>query len=289
MKNNLVRLLLFCSLIFFIKCTGDVEYEDKENSSILGHRGSGANGFSATNEFKENTLVSVVNGFQIFDGVEIDIQASLDNTIWLYHDSKIENHETSNLICIPQSTDQEIFELNQFLTDSSKFTALEEIFIYHTENNLEKYISLDVKGWFDSDCFPERNAPAEYHIKMANEVVRLIEAYGIEEYVIVETDYKTFLDQVKKNNPDVPCYLLAYDNLKQKADKAIEKSYQGISFNFRDSSLTDKNVDYLRENDLKLQLWTPNSKEAIDRALSFDPDFIQTDNTSAVQQLEDKE
>jgi len=262
-------ILLFAILIH----AGCGTVEEKTNhpeTLIIGHRGSGI----TSAEFQENTLASVVNAFQSLDGAEVDIQCSLDGTIWLFHDAGLPGND---MLCLPQASDQELEKMANEIPGYT-LTRLEEIMQYMIQMEETPVLSLDVKGYFPNGCFKDNNAPHFYFDMMAESFFQLLELYPLQSHIIIETDYDYFLDLVKKNEPLIELYLLGYHDFRERLEKALERSYHGISHSFRDEYLTHEEIELARQNGLKVQLWTINTAEEMELALSWNPAFIQTGN-----------
>ncbi len=59
----------------------------------------------------------------------------------------------------------------------------------------------------------------------------------------------------------------------------LKAGYAGIAFKYKfKEELTPDHIALIRRKGLKIQLWTVNSPEDINEALSINPDYIQTDN-----------
>jgi len=252
-------------------------------TKYLGHRASG-NGKTVINNkiVYENTFAAVVEGLKIFDGIEIDIQMSKDNTIWVFHDSKLpQNSKTDSLICIPQSFDWQIDSFN--VSADSKIPRLSDVFDYVKRENIEKPISLDIKGYFDSDCFAHNSADNKYFERFARQLSQLFRTYNLYAFVMLETDYTYIFDCLKKTDPEINCYLLAYNNFDTKIDIALKNNYAGVSFNFSDTSVNAAKIKAAQAKGLKIQLWTPDSETLLLQAKAMNADFIQTNNLNFKQ------
>jgi len=269
--NNFTGIFLFLISACFISGCSNAEVETEyPETRILGHRGSGL----TSEEFQENTFSSVINAFERLNGAEVDIQCSKDGTIWLFHDADLPGNK---LLCVPGATDKEIEELANKM-DNYTITRLEEIFEYMFHMEEIPIISLDVKGHFPNGCFDTDNAPNPYFDLMAESLSNLLSKYPIQNNVLVETDYVYFLDIIKNKEPQLDIYLLGYRDFRERIEKAINKGYQGISYNFKDEHLTREEIELARQNGLKVQLWTINTEEDMEVALSWKPAFIQTGN-----------
>ena len=74
---------------------------------LLGHAGMGLsieNSFYHDNSLESIELALSINGC---DGLEVDVQMSLDNSLWLYHDPNLETQTNLNG-CISCKTDKEL-------------------------------------------------------------------------------------------------------------------------------------------------------------------------------------
>lgn len=277
---NCIYMIVLCISFLVLSCENKPGMKG-EKLLFLGHRGSGANVYSgkAAGLANENTLNAIKEGCQYLHGAEIDIQMSADSTIWLWHDDLFAYSEDSVPLSIPAMTDAEI---NQIIGSQSreKITSLHDVLIYLNKLPEKKYISLDVKGYFPY-C-PNLNGK-KYLTTLAAQLTKLIQTCHLTHQIMVETDYQVFLDEMKKQLPEVNCYLLGYTDLISKINKAKEKGYDGISFNASDSSLNFRNINILKREGLKIQLWTVNDTAKIRSIMKFHPTTIQTDNLSAKQ------
>ena len=270
MNNKYLSFLISLSfLLSIVSCNN--------NPHIIAHRGTGIEIQIINNDtIFENTLAAVKYGFANFDGVESDIQMSKSGTIWLFHNDDLPCFDTLKPICIPSSTDEDIIKLNNKLANWRKLCTLEDVFKYQSTLN-NKYISLDVKGYFKTTCLKERSVSNEYMHNIAKEIIRLAKKYNLENYTLVETDYKEVLNTIKEKSLNIECYLLGYNNFTDKMNYAIKKNYDGLSFNMNDTSLNKKNIKILHDNNLKIQIWTVNINNMKKHALDLSPDFIQSD------------
>lgn len=260
-------------MLFFLSCTHQTKELPPADTKILGHRGSGATSIS---DYQENTYTSVKNAFQKLDGAEVDIQCSKDGTIWLFHDAGLPENE-QGLSCIPQSYDQDLIDLANHDT-LFRFSKLEKIFVMMSEMEKKPYISLDVKGHFPNGCFEGDNAPRQYFDMIVHGLSDLLGKYKLRDYVMVETNYQYFLDEIHEKEPHIERYLLGYEDFEKVMDAAISKAYDGISYKFNDPGLSKQNIKYARKNGLKIQLWTLYSENDFERIFNWGPDFIQTGN-----------
>ncbi len=275
-KKTFFLLLIFITSFLF-SC--NKQSSDNVETKFLGHRGSGCS--LLQQGYMENTIPSIENAFKYFDGVEVDIQMSKSGTIWIYHDGIINACDTNSKFCIPNSIDSTLENITIcHYAYKDRLYKLEELFEL-LESNQSKFVSLDVKGYYPNFCIPANNVSESYQKQFAKELIKLINNYGLENKILIETDYQYFLDCIKIQKPELNCYLLSYQNFNKALNVALQKTYDGISSNFQDTSLNKECILNAHKNKLKVQIWTPNNEEDLRRILLLKPDFIQTDNSDA--------
>lgn len=288
--------LIFIIFLFLISCRKDEKNCPSPNTvyitqptpivesitKYLGHRGSGSDSWSGKDPLfpQENTFDAIVLGSQMLDGAEMDIQMSLDGTIWVWHDDKINNSLPQSDIGIPCLNDVDVVGL---LPTGKVINKLDTVLEW-LSNNPNKEFSLDVKGYFTS-CSTLNLA--NYFDEMSDSLTAILTRYNLINRVKVETDYQYFLDVMKVKSPNVETYLLAYGNLNSAITTVLSKGYNGVSMAFSDNSLNATNMKRLRDNNLKIQLWSLYNTDDVYNILIFEPDYIQTGllNQLAVSRL----
>jgi glycerophosphoryl diester phosphodiesterase len=241
-------------------------YETK----ILAHRGGG------NSSFHENTLSAAQYGLQNLNGIEIDIQFSKNNTLWLAHDTRLPVCGNNGGRLFRNTNDDEIMLVNNCLDTLESFSKLENVFQTMSEYYPDKYISLDVKAWeFDNlGIIAEMN-------RLADRIISLHRKYPEVVHVMVESETGTFLDYMEDHSSEIETYLTTNGDFERGMMRALRNEYDGISFKFKyDEEITPEHVSMLRRKGLKIQLWTINDMDYIKEALLDKPDFIQTDNIS---------
>ncbi|MCK5846073.1 MAG: glycerophosphodiester phosphodiesterase [Bacteroidales bacterium] len=253
-------------------------YSCNNDSKIIAHRGSG-NEISIDNydTIFENTIAAAKYGFKNFDGIEVDVQMSKSGTIWLYHNSDLYSFDTLSPRCIPSSTDAEIIAINSNLPKWQQLCKLDEVLKYQNSLDDDKYISLDIKGYFENSCLPKQNISWEYQKEIATEIIRLYNKYDLGDLLLVETDYTYFLDEIVRDYNKIEVYYLGFNNFTTKMDFAIKHNYTGLSFNMNDTSLNERNIKTLHDKGLKIQIWTVNNNSKKQKALDLNADYIQSD------------
>ncbi|HYG39011.1 MAG TPA: glycerophosphodiester phosphodiesterase [Cytophagales bacterium] len=273
-NKRLFILLSITSLLLLFSCLDldsfpDRPYLDNE-TLMLAHRAGGDKPYGP---FPENTYEAAVYGFAHADGIEVDVQKSLNGTLWLFHDSFLLECNGKDKNRIPEKTDEEIRSF--MVCKGVEMATLEEILNYHRENSLNKIITLDVKSWL-----PSKNSySTSYLTQVADKIAKLVKKYDMADYVIVECETALFLNRIRKNNKKILCYLTTFGDLEEGATKALKAGYAGISFEYDVKNPPSiERIEKVKSKGIKIQFWVINDKKDFERALALKPEFIQTDN-----------
>lgn len=275
-----MKLYLKVFLSFFIlfsSCNKINYYPDKEykdvQTLVLAHKAGGGD----NPLFQENSLEGAINSFSIVDGIEVDLQISKDRTVWLAHDADLPNCGGTSYDCFPEVYDSQIFDLDSCNSDLLNYSRLEDVFSYMSANYCNSYISLDVKAW--APCAVTSSDVLGVMNVIADEIISLTEKYNLRNHVMVESETATFLNYVKMNSSGIDCYLTAFGDFERAMLLTLEAGLTGISFKYKfNEEISSDHIKLIRKKGLKIQLWTVNSEEDLEEALSINPDFIQTDN-----------
>lgn len=263
-------MFFYIALLFLSSCSKIQYYDDNpiitENTHILAHRGA-----MGSDSILSNTFAAVRIGLASLDGVEVDIQLSEENTLWLGHDSKVLDCDGVEH-CFNELSHQELLEI-QVCDLDERFSPLEVIFVYMRSFYPEKYISLDIKR-------PECGvfAQEEYDI-VAKKIVQMAKQYGMEENILVESGNKKFLRTLRELSSDLKLYFLAWDEYDYGLTVAIENDLTGISFDFnRGYEITFEHIELAHRKGVQMMLWVINDTLNMRNVYDMSPDFIQTDD-----------
>lgn len=275
MKNKFLLVFIFINL----SCNKIHYYPDKEFSKVttkfLMHRGGGNSGF------KENTFKAAHFGLERLDGIEIDIQISKDRTIWLSHNYELVACGNFAKNCFPETKDFDIFSLDSCLK-TTDFTMLEDVFKLVQDSFPNKYISLDVKAWYP--CHVNSLNVTDGLNIMAEEIIRLKKKYNRINKIMVESETATFLSYIKEKSPDIETYLTTLGDFERGVLLALKAGYTGLSFKYQFKEVISiEHIKMIRKKGLKIQLWTINNLADLKEAYLINPDFIQTDEYSLVE------
>jgi len=266
--------LISCAFLFS-GCKDFEKFKDDPipytGTKILAHKGGGSPPYT---NYPDNTMEAVIFGFANADGIEIDVQKSRGNTLWLFHNGFLPPCNGNDKERISGKYDSEIEEHIRCVGGGFNIDQLEEVFIYHRNHKLDKKISLDVKSWLPT---LHSNSP-KYHTYLAYRLIALVFHYNMMDHVMVECENTYFLN-ILKDKGNLQCYLTTFGDFEEGARKALKNDYAGISYSYYvNDPLSKEDIQKLRKKGLRIQLWTINSKDEILKAMALEPDYIQTDN-----------
>jgi len=224
----------------------------KQNKTLkFGHRG--AKGY-----VPENTLQSISKALELgVDGVEIDVHKCRSGELVVFHDFTLD-----------RLTNQ-IGEISNFnLTELKKITVSKK---YKIPTLVE------VLDLIDKKCILNIELKGK---KTANATIAIIEDYiknkhwKYNNFIISSFKFEE-LEAVYKINKKVPLGVLIESNL----DKAITfgKKIEAVAIHPDYNMLTKTNVEKLQAEGFKVNTWTVNTIEAIERIKSYNVNAIISD------------
>ncbi len=252
--------------------------------SVVGHGGAGLQ--SAYNELPENSFSSVKRAIEIYgaDGVELDIQMSLDSQLVAYHDNRLETstngygyvHEF-NLKELEQVNFNNEFYASLFLNE--KITSLEKILRYFSERRIKPELHIDLRAWlYNSDTYTENEFIALYTKK----VVDLITKYNYQAYTFIGSSSKLALEELYKLDSSIRLF---YETENVRGEVTFIKDnfiYGIVAYNDR---ISKSEIEYAHKNLIRVALFNVKSQQSIVKAVEKYPDYIITDNIPKLQQV----
>ena len=272
--NNRIAYLLFVLTIISVHCERVEYFPDKpllvSKPLMIAHQGGGF--FDAG-----NTMEACEYGLSLMDGIEVDIQKTSDNDIWLDHSSRLEACGSFDETCFDLVPSSRVLDIDKCLGAARDYTRLETVFKYMLENYPEKFISLDVKAW--SPCGARGLNVIHEMNELAQAILDLTTKYNMAEHVLVESEVGDFLYYIKHRNPRIETYLATLGDLELGMSRALDAGFTGISFQYKvDEALSREMVELMHRKGLKIQLWTVDDPGDLEEAVGLNVDFIQTDN-----------
>lgn len=152
--------------------------------TVAAHRGDSYN-------YYENTMTAFENAIKAgADMIETDVHLSKDNVIFLMHDDTIDR-TTDGKGKLSDMTAQEILKLNAGdAYNPEKVPIFEDLMKLATENNI--MLNIEMKEWYS-----EENE--ERCIRCIEDVIALVEKYGMTEKVVLNSFDAWLLEYIYKN------------------------------------------------------------------------------------------
>lgn len=260
-------------LIFFFSCEKVTYYPDNNipySPTInIAHRGGG------NDTMRDNSLESIVNAFPFVGGIEVDVQLSKNETVWLSHSSTVENC-IGELGCFAEATDSEIEAITTCNGLNLAYTKLEDVMIYMNQNNIKKYISIDLKGWLP--CGGGGLDVEGIMRKETEQIIKLGEKYNLSAYLLFETEMISVLDWAKAKNSFVQTYYTTYGDYEKAILVALKHKFNGISYKsfFKDALDADK-INLLHKKGLRINAWNIPDASHAQFLRDINVDFVQID------------
>lgn len=272
-----MKRLTFLALGLFVaaaSCDRITYYPDDPvldvRTRILAHRGGGS-------AYAGNDMASCKYGLSKVDGIEVDIQRSEENDLWLSHSSDVPICGALGGDCFASTKTASIINIDSCLGPDVNLTTLDSLFKFVKAYYPDKYISLDVKAWSPCDI-ASINITRQMN-ELAEKIISLTRFYGLEHQVMVESETGDFLYYIKENSDFIETYLTSFGDFELAASSALDAGFDGISYKFKfGEELVREQVDLLHRKGLKIQLWTIVGEDNFNEASSLGADFIQTDD-----------
>lgn len=212
---------------------------------------------------KENTMAAfIAGGNHTYYGMECDIHVTKDNKIVVCHDSNLERVSGVNLV-IEESTYEEIQKVE--LLDCSK----EHNWPYLKVPTFEEYLDCCIRY--------EKVAVIEFKFLFKEEdVYRVLDIVKSRNYldncVFISFVYENLL-YVRKYDCNINVQFLLANWTDELINRCINDS---IDIDIHYSFLNKKRVDYLHENNLKVNVWTVDDPEMGKKLSRMKVDYITT-------------
>lgn len=261
------------------------------NLKFLGHRGAGSNNYNDVN--MENSIPSIKQALAVMDGVEVDVQMSLDGTLWLFHDSDV-----NYTLCTPGAPrsiitmhDDEIAKLKLCSrTKNGRVYKYSELINLFNSPEYPKgfYISMDIKTEHPAATLKAVGGEEVYLRKFAQQLAKELSVLTHSaSLIMMEQDHPAFISELKKYNVGklVKYYMDGYRSFDIMVADALKLGYDGVSVIFTDKAVSAKKIAAAQAKGLKIQLWTPYYDSEVYKCYNMHPDFIQTDQTYVQKDL----
>ncbi len=261
----IIGLVLGCKKIFY--------YPDKNidlnPTKLIAHRGG------RTDKLRENSMQGIRAALKQRDGVEVDVQISKSESIWLSH-SEIVKGCGFDMNCFPETKDDDIRTVTTCNGADINYTQLDSVFSLMADSFPDKPICIDMKGWVPCSG---NSLDIEGMMRREGEIIiHLAQKYGLLKNTLIEVEPSTVLDYLKAKNSGAPLYLVSYGNFERDMLMALKQGYTGISYkNNIGETLTKEMIDLMHKKGLKIIVWNLGSNNEINGLVNIGVDYIQID------------
>lgn len=253
-----MKKVIFSIISFFL--VGILNISAQE---IIAHRG-----YWKTDGSAQNSIAALVKADEInVYGSEVDIWLSSDGVPVVNHDADVTLNGQKLIV-----QDTPIATLRKVkLSNGETLPTFEEYLdAFKKCNNIKLIIEFKTHKTKDRED------------ELARKVVDMVKEKGLDDKVEYISFGINFVQQVKRLHPEAPIYYLNGDLTPQIIKKM---GLTGIDYNFK---VINKNTSWVSEAHdlgLKVNVWTVNKEDDIQRAISQKVDFITTNEPLLVKNL----
>ena len=253
-----MKKVIFSFISFFLLGILNISAQE-----IIAHRG-----YWKTDGSAQNSIAALVKADEInVYGSEVDIWLSSDGVPVVNHDADITLNGQKLIV-----QDTPIATLRKVkLSNGETLPTFEEYLdAFKKCNNIKLIIEFKTHKTKDRED------------ELARKVVDMVKEKGLDDKVEYISFGINFVQQVKRLHPEAPIYYVNGDLTPQIIKKM---GLTGLDYNFK---VINKNTSWVSEAHdlgLKVNVWTVNKEDDIQRAISQKVDFITTDEPLLVKNL----
>lgn len=268
-----LKFSLYIVILILFGCKKINYYPDKsiriETTKLIAHRGGG------NSIYRDNTIDGIKAALRQKDGIEIDIQISKNETVWLSHsDLVMDCNKTLN--CFAETTDKEIKAIKLCNNEDISYTELESVFKFISDSFPSKIVCVDLKFW--TPCSINSASVDGVMKREAEIVINLAIKYNLTNNVHIETETASVLEHIKSKNNQIGTFLTSFGDLERAMLISLKQNYTGISYkNNSGEILTKEMLDLMHKKGLKLIVWNLKTVDEIKSLTEIGVDFIQMD------------
>lgn len=271
----LTKIIIVSLLIFFLQSCSKDDFSivnlNGNQITVLGHAGMGQ-----TSSYPMNSLESIMKCLnQGADGTECDLQITSDSVLVLYRNEDLSDN-TSLHGQINSMTWEELH--------TAKYTDLP--YLDYSIASLDQVLKsvTNPSGYtFTFDCkLYTANMNSQYYETFAGAIMRIIEKYGLEQSVCIESQNEEFLALLKNKRPTYKLFIY-HRSFNSGMEIATRLNLCGISTLNQD--ITTEQVGFAHSNNIRVALWNVLTIADNKEAISKSPDYIQSDRLANLVKL----
>ena len=227
-------------------------------TQIIAHRG-----FWKTEGSAQNSITALEKATQgKFYGSEFDVQVTLDGKLIVNHDSKFQG----------------------FVIAETPFSKLKKIRLNNGEKlpTLKKYLKEGKKQDIQLILEIKSHKDKKVEDKVASDVVKMVKKMGLENQVEYIAFSLNICEQLVKLTPESE---IAYLNGDLAPAELKKKGINGIDYNQKVLFNHPEWVEEAHKLGMKVNVWTVNKVEDMQKFIDMGVDYITTDHPLEVQKL----
>jgi len=252
---------------------------------IIGHAGSGE--ASINNTYPENSWESEIRAIEYYgaDGVETDLQLSVDSTLMMYHDEYLESM-TSCGGCVSNFTAANLTQCSykpvsaEGNLSTEYVTRLEDIFNRFSTRNIPPLYFLDLHGRVG--CVDNDSELFNYYHSVMLAIQKLAVKYNIINQITITYDSYHWAEHAHANFPELHVFIdRASSFVTADVDSAYANGFAGVLC--INDAITKDQVTYAHSKGLYVLIYSVGTGSAVADAIRKSPDYILADNIPLVQ------
>ncbi len=256
-----------------VACKKLVYFPDKnlsaETTKLIAHRGG------RSDIYRENTLEGIKAALRNTDGIEVDVQISKSESIWLSHSADLMGCD-KKIGCFPESKDDVIRAISTCNGKDISYTQLDSVYSFIRDSFPDAIICIDLKGWVP--CSGNSLDIEGMMRKEAELIVKLAEKYGLVKNTLIETETSSVLQYVNKLNEHIGIFQNVYGDFERGMLICLNHNFDGLSYKTNIGDKLDKDkMDLLHRKGLRLIAWNLKDKSEAEELKEIGVDFIQID------------
>ena len=268
-----MKIKLFIILLVFCTCKKINYFPDHpiydKTGLLLAHRG----GRNAV--YRENSLEGIKAALKHKDGIEVDVQISKSEGIWLSHSADVQDCFGS-IGCFPETKDDRIKAITTCNGVDFSYTMLEDVFQFIHDSFPSAWVAIDLKGWVP--CSGNSLDIEGMMRREAEIILDMAKKYQLFDQVLVETETSSVLLYLQKKYSGVHLYQNVYGDFERGMLICLNYGFAGLSYKMNVGDEIDKEkMDMLHRKGLKLMAWNLHDISDAKRLQEIGVDYIQVD------------
>ncbi len=243
---------------------------DFQSVSLMGHGGNGIDRTSSI--YHDNTLESIelALGTPNCDGVELDVQYSVDGTAWLFHDLEsvlLEDYDYS----LNNATDEQLSTIRYPGLTKTHLMKLDQLPL---ESVMNRTVILDIKNF---NASTNQAVPASISWNAIKDMILI----NPQTNWIVETNSRDLLDSLITNNVRAILHVKSVGE----ANEALLEDPELYGFVINNSDVTQSDVSEIQANGSEVYIFEVRSAQGNRSAMRKLPNGIITDDLVSASQI----